>query len=88
MPKYSELLFDKLNPTNETPLHWAVQKNNYQIVKELIKDYESSILTIKDSISTENLNSRNFLDLKNTNWHTPFFIAIIKGFLEVASLLL
>jgi ankyrin repeat protein len=32
MSNLSFLLFDKDNPTNETPLHWAVLKNNLRIV--------------------------------------------------------
>ena len=28
------------------------------------------------------------MNLKNSNWHTPFFVAVIKGFLDVADLLL
>jgi ankyrin repeat protein len=31
---------------------------------------------------------RPLLDLRNVNYHTPFFISIIKGFLDIAELLL
>lgn len=33
-------LLDQENQSKETPLHWAVLKNNYQVVKRLIKEHK------------------------------------------------
>eukprot|EP00347_Sterkiella_histriomuscorum_P015824 403355547 len=35
------VLFESENPTKETPLHWAVLKNNYRIVQQLICEYKN-----------------------------------------------
>ena len=35
----SRALTDQENHTKETPLHWAVLKNNYTIVKKLIAEH-------------------------------------------------
>jgi len=32
-------LLDQENQSKETPLHWAVLKNNYQLVKRLIQEH-------------------------------------------------
>lgn len=39
VPNYEATLFDTDNTTMETPIHWAVCKNNYKISSELIADY-------------------------------------------------
>jgi hypothetical protein len=41
--KYGSLkksLLDQENPSKETPIHWAVLKNNYGIVKRLISEHK------------------------------------------------
>ena len=37
----SRALTDQENHTKETPLHWAVLKNNYTIVKKLIAEHRT-----------------------------------------------
>mmetsp|Transcript_28291 Transcript_28291/g.27228 ORF Transcript_28291/g.27228 Transcript_28291/m.27228 type:complete len:88 (-) Transcript_28291:779-1042(-) len=86
MDNLTFILFDKDNPTNETPLHWAVYKNNYRITQDIIKSYQESVDKAKNVL--DYIQEGPILDLKNSNWHTPFFVAMIKGHLEIGELLL
>ncbi|CDW75543.1 serine threonine-protein phosphatase 6 regulatory ankyrin repeat subunit a-like [Stylonychia lemnae] len=96
----AQLLFEYDNHTKETPLHWAVLKNNYRIVQQLIVEYQSIVglnfdqdradqseLHINQS-SIQRDSLKSILDLENNNQHTPFFVAITKGYLDVAEILL
>ena len=91
----SHALGDQENQTKETPLHWAVLKNNYSIVKRLIAEHRA-VAEAKPQIENqdeheESPEERNtyagILDIENHNQQTPFFVAVIKGFLDVAELL-
>lgn len=62
-----------INPSNESPLHWAVLNNNKLMVWLLIQEYK---------------HKNGNVDEENINKHTPLFLASIKGFQEVFSILL
>lgn len=96
-------LLDQENQSKETPLHWAVLKNNYQIVRRLIEEHRklTENLEHQDNADGEGDNRedespknhsvsekyRGILDIENHNQQTPFFVAVIKGFLDIASIL-
>lgn len=92
----SRALGDQENHTKETPLHWAVLKNNYTIVKKLIAEHRS-LAEAKPLIENQDVDEESqdeernlyagILDIENHNQQTPFFVAVIKGFLDVAELL-
>jgi len=73
-------LLDQENPSKEAPIHWAVLKNNYGIVKSLIREHRALSREEGDDFT-------GALDLENINQQTPFFVATIKGFLDIAELL-
>ena len=52
-----------IQPSSETPLHWAAMKGNYYIVKELIKLYKENQIE---------------LDKKNSFGVTPFMLANLR----------
>jgi len=54
----TQQLLDQDNPTKETPLHWAVLKNNFRIVKDLIEEYKRAVGVDE---GTKNTNSSAFL---------------------------
>jgi ankyrin repeat protein len=92
----SRALTDQENHTKETPLHWAVLKNNYTIVKKLIAEHRGlaeakPLIENQDEDEESPNDERNLyagvLDIENHNQQTPFFVAVIKGFLDVAELL-
>ena len=92
----SRALTDQENHTKETPLHWAVLKNNYTIVKKLIAEHRTlaeakPLIENQDEDEESPNDERNLyggvLDIENHNQQTPFFVAVIKGFLDVAELL-
>lgn len=66
-------------------------KNNYRIVQELVHEYQKAIGmgNSEDHNTSENAQDhlRNILDLENSNQHTPLFVAMVKGFLDIAELL-
>ena len=96
------------NSTLETPLHFAVSRNNIEIAKVLIEDireiHDQSIdnsgehskgpsslgLIDREDAGALDKTSRykGVLDKENACGHTPFFVAVIKGHLEMAELLL
>ncbi len=39
--RYISCLREKDNSTHESPLMWAVLRNNYHIVKEIVEDFET-----------------------------------------------
>jgi ankyrin repeat protein len=93
---FSRALADQENHTKETPLHWAVLKNNYTIVKKLIAEHRTlaeakPLIENQDEDEESQDDERNLytgiLDIENHNQQTPFFVAVIKGFLDVAELL-
>ena len=43
MQNLGSVLFESDNHTKETPLHWAVMKNNYRVVQQLIVEYQSLV---------------------------------------------
>ncbi|TNV74271.1 hypothetical protein FGO68_gene7239 [Halteria grandinella] len=83
-------LLDRDNPSKEVPLHWAVLRNHQKLVKRLIQEHRiiAELLGGEDSESQQDEQTfRGILDIENANQQTPFFVAIIKGFLGVAELL-
>jgi len=63
-----------------------VLRNNYLICEELIKEYDKHCNELEPSASVSV--SKISLSSKNMNDHSPFFLAVIKGHLDVAELLL
>ena len=61
-------LFDTDNPTKETPLHWAVLKNNHRVVQQLSIEYQAIMHDqLQDNTSLGSVNLKNILDLENVN---------------------
>lgn len=81
-------MYDRENPTKEVPLHWAVLRNNYKITKRLVKEHKAMAdLHGAGDEDEDSYRSGGILDFENQNWQTPFFVAVIKGFLDIAELL-
>ena len=96
------------NSTAETPLHFAVSRNNIEIAQVLIDDVRAIHLQRRadsegdseddplglidhedaDAASSKTSPYRGILDKEDACGHTPFFVAVIKGHLEMAELLL
>lgn len=66
-------LFSSDNPSNETPLHWAVSNDQKDILPLVLAQYKKHDMD---------------LDIKDINGHTPMFLAAVKGYKACFQLLL
>lgn len=94
-----ELFDNQSNRTKETPLHWAVSCCHKEIVQiivkkmRIIRDQERQGQSLRPedfNISTQE-DAKTYpelLDIPNKAGHTPFFMAILRGHLEIAEMLL